>query len=94
MSNFLITRWSIFTSSSSGPKGKVQRRASKLSAMEMLANKYNQKAELKDRELEIRKMELEFQQKKFEAEVEERKVKLQLELKERQTMLALLKNRF
>jgi len=93
MSNFSITHWSIFTSSS-GPKGKVQHRASKLRAMEMLANKYNQKAELKDRELEIRKMELEFQQKKFEAEVEQRKANLQLELEERQTMLALLKNRF
>jgi len=37
---------------------KVQCREGKLSAMKMLANKYNQKAKLKDQELEIKKMEL------------------------------------
>ena len=61
--------------------------------MEMLATKYNQKAELKDKELELRKMELEFQQKKYEAEAVERKAKLQLGLEERKAMLAILKDR-
>ncbi|KAL9966454.1 hypothetical protein ACROYT_G024533 [Oculina patagonica] len=76
-----------------GPRKKIQHRATKQSAMEMLANKYNQKAELKEKELELRKMELEFQQKKYEAEAEERKAKIHLELEERKAMLALLKDR-
>lgn len=76
-----------------GCKKKLRQRASKLTAMDMLATKYSQKAELKDRELEIRKLELEFQRKKFEVEAEERKVKLELELEERKVMLALLKDK-
>ena len=43
--------------------------------------------------LQLRKMELEFQKKKFEAKAEERKAKLKLELEERWLMLDLLKDK-
>lgn len=72
---------------------KSQKRASKLSAIDMLASKYKHKAELQDRELELRKQELQFQREKFEAEAEERKVRLELELEERKVMLTLLKDK-
>ena len=39
----------------------------------MLNQKYERKAELKDKELEVRKMEIELQKRKFEEESEERK---------------------
>ena len=74
---------------SAGPRGIVRRRASKLSAVEILTQKYAQKAEYKEKELEVRKQELEFQQKNKE----ERKAKLELEFEERRAMLALLKDR-
>ncbi|KAK3734503.1 hypothetical protein QZH41_010193 [Actinostola sp. cb2023] len=74
-------------------KRKVKQRASKLTALEMLAEKYQQKSELKDKELELRRMELQFQKEKFEAEAKEREAKLQLELEERRLMVSLMKNR-
>jgi hypothetical protein len=46
-----------------GKKGKMRKRASKLTALEMLSKKYQQKAELKDKELNLRKMELDFEKK-------------------------------
>ncbi|KAK3755168.1 hypothetical protein QZH41_010692 [Actinostola sp. cb2023] len=76
-----------------GSKRKVKQRASKLTALEMLAEKYQQKSELKDKELELRRMELQFQKEKFEAEAKEREAKLQLELEERRLMVSLMKNR-
>ena len=33
-----------------GKKGKMRKKASKLTALEMLSNKYQQKAELKDKD--------------------------------------------
>ena len=73
-----------------GKKRKKQQRASKLTALQMLSDKYQQKAELKEKELNLRRMELEFEKEKYNAEAEERKAKLQLELEERRAYLALL----
>lgn len=44
----------------------------KLSAVEMLAEKYDQKAILKEREIKFKKMELQFQVQNFEKKSEER----------------------
>ncbi|KAK3732399.1 hypothetical protein QZH41_016781 [Actinostola sp. cb2023] len=82
-----------YTSTINCSKRKVKQRASKLTALEMLAEKYQQKSELKDKELELRRMELQFQKEKFEAEAKEREAKLQLELEERRFMVYLMKNR-
>ncbi|CAB3986879.1 Hypothetical predicted protein [Paramuricea clavata] len=68
-------------------------RLTKLTAMEMLANKYEKKAELKEKELEIRKMELELNTKKHESEVQERQRRLEVELEERRAMLGLVLSR-
>jgi hypothetical protein len=58
---------------------KVKQRASKLSAVQMLSGKYESKAELKQKELQIRKMELDLQKRKFEKmEMEERRMTLEL----------------
>ena len=82
-----------------GKKRKKPQRASKLTPLQMLSDKYQQKAELKEKELNLRRMELEFEKeynaeaeerKKYNAEAEERKAKLQLELEERRAYLALL----
>lgn len=72
---------------------RVQKRATKCSAMDMLTEKYSQKAEIKKDELELRRMELEFAKEKYAAEAEERKAKLKMEMQERRTILSLLKDR-
>lgn len=64
-----------------------------MSAVEMLADKYSQKAEIKRDEFEIRRMELEFAKQKHAAETEERKAKMELEIEERRAILSLLKGR-
>lgn len=61
--------------------------------MDMLTEKYSQKAEIKKDELELRRMELEFAKEKYAAEAEERKAKLKMEMQERRTILSLLKDR-
>ena len=48
--------------------------------MDMLTEKYSQKAEIKKDELELRRMELEFAKEKYAAEAEERKAKLEMEM--------------
>ena len=65
-----------------------RKRASKISAIEML-EKYTKKAELKE-EIELRRMELELKKRKMENE-EERKKIVELELEERRAMLELLR---
>lgn len=75
------------------PKEKTKRRCSKLSAVEMLANKYSQKAEFKKEELDVRRMELEFAKEKYAAEAEERRAIVELEIEERRALLSLLKDR-
>ncbi|CAB3995591.1 Hypothetical predicted protein [Paramuricea clavata] len=72
---------------------KVKQRASKLSAVQMLSDKYERKAELKQKELEIRKMELDLQKRKFEEQTEERKMRFKMEMEERRMMLELLNNK-
>lgn len=59
--------------------------------MDMLTEKYSQKAEIKKDELELRRMELEFAKEKYAAEAEERKAKLEMEMQERRAILSLLK---
>lgn len=78
-------------------KGK-QKRASKLSVMEMLENKAKRKASLKEWEFDIRDMELNLQRVKFEAEQQERVRKeeeqrrhQELEFEERTLTLELLR---
>ena len=68
-----------------------RQRASKMSLMDVLVQlwmyflfqKYDKKAELKEKELEIRKMELDLQEKKDEIEVEEITRRLEVEMEER-----------
>ena len=71
--------------------GYRRSRSSKLSAMEILQQKFEKKAELKERELELRKKELELQERKLISEEEERKKRVDLELEERRAMMQLLK---
>ena len=72
---------------------KVKQRASKLSAVQMVSDKYEKRAELKQKELEIRKLELDLQKRKFEEESEERKMRFTMEMEERRMMLELLQNK-
>ena len=53
-------------------KGK-RKRASKLSVIDLLESKFEKKAELKTKELEIRKLELDLKRRKMDQEEEERK---------------------
>ena len=59
---------------SAAPSKKRKQRASKLSAMDVLAEKYAKKAALKKEKLDLRKQELDFQKIKFDAEEQERKI--------------------
>jgi hypothetical protein len=68
---------------------KVKQRASKLSAVQMLSDKYERKAELK----QIRKMKIDLQKRKFEEETEERKMRFKMEMEVRRMMLELLNNK-
>ena len=72
----------------------IRKRASKLSVAEVLETKYKKKAELQEKELEIRKQELDLQREKFQAETEERRSRFELEMEERRMMLELLKEKF
>ena len=74
-------------------KQTPQKRASRLSAMEMLEAKYQRKADFKEKELEQRKLEYELQKRKYEDEAQERKEKLKLEMEERRVLLSLLKDK-
>ena len=56
----------------------------------MLNRKNEKKAEWKDKELEIRQQELNFNKMKFELEAEERREIYKLEFEERKAMLELL----
>ena len=58
----------------------------------MIAQKYALRAEMKDNELELRKMELEFQKKTFKAKEAERRACVELEREERRAILSILKN--
>lgn len=74
-------------------KKKGSTRASKKSAVDMLATKYGEMAELKQNELDHKKQELEFAKEKYLAEVDKRKRKIELETEERKVFLQLLKDR-
>ena len=80
-------------SAAKGKKIKKKKRASKLTALEMLEEKNKQKADLKEKELEQRRLELEFQKRKYEYEAKERKERLNQELEERRLLFALLKDK-
>lgn len=60
----------------------------------MLEEENKQKAVLKEKELEQRRLELEFQKRKYEDEAKERKERLDQELEERRLLFALLKDKF
>jgi hypothetical protein len=72
---------------------KPRKRASRLSVMNMLEEKYDRKASLKEQELKQRMLEFEFEKQKFEIEAAERKERLDLELEEKRMMLSLLKDK-
>ena len=83
-----------FCLSLTAKKGKVTRkRATRLSAVQMLERKYEKKADLKEKELKLKSEELQLQSKKFEQEVAERKERLKLELEERRMFLQILKEK-
>ena len=78
-------------------KTKVPRRGSKLSALELLGQKFEKKSELKKVELDLRKKELELKeiqmQREYEAkkkEQEERDKRLEFEFSERKVFLELI----
>lgn len=58
----------------------------------MLSEKTNWKFETKEQELEMRRMELEFQKRKYEAEAEEQNARVELGREERKAILELLKD--
>lgn len=66
---------------------------SKLSVVEMLSKEYQRKAELQEKELDLRKLELELNIRKHEMEVKEREKRMEAELEERKTVLQLLLNK-
>ena len=72
---------------------KPRKRASRLSVMNMLEEKYDRKASLKEQELKQRMLEFEFEKQKFEIEAAEWKERLDLELEEKRMMLSLLKDK-
>ena len=59
----------------------------------MLSDKYKRKASLKEKELNVRMSELEFEKQKFQLESEERKQRHKIEMEERQVMVELLKKK-
>lgn len=67
-----------------------KKRARKISVMEMLGAKYERKAELKEKQLELKRMEVEIAQQRFVLE-EERKQHLQIDIAEKKTFLQLIK---
>ena len=73
---------------------KQKKRASKLTALQMLEEENKQKAVLKEKKLEERRLELEFQKRKYGDEAKERKERLNQELKDRRLLFALLKDKF
>jgi hypothetical protein len=81
--------WCIF---SQGGKKKIKR-FSRKTALEMLGEKYKTKADLKERELNVRMSKLEFEKQKFSLELEERKQRHKVEMEERQLMVELLKKK-
>jgi len=79
----------------SGAKSKPpkRKRASKLSAIEMLEEKNRLKATIKEKELAQRKQELDLEKQKYEDQAKEREQRLKLELEERRLFLSLLKEK-
>ena len=59
----------------------------------MLSDKYKKKTDLKEKELNVRMSELEFEKQKFNLELEERKQRHKMEMEERQVMVELLKQK-
>lgn len=75
-------------------KGKVtKKRATRLSAVQMLERKNERKADLKEKELKLKYEELQLQNKKFEQEAAERNERLKLELEEKRVFLQFLKEK-
>ena len=62
-----------FCLSAAKSKTSTENRASRLSALELLEKKNERKASLKERELEQRKLEVEFQKENYQDEVSEQK---------------------
>lgn len=71
----------------------ARQRLSLKTTADLFRAKFERKAELKEKELELRRMELEFQRRKWELEEEERKQKLQLDAEERRALIDLLKSK-
>lgn len=75
-------------------KSKVtKKRATRLSAVQILEKKNERKADLKEKELKLKYEELQLQNKKFEQEAAERNERLKLELEEKRVFLRFLKEK-
>ena len=61
--------------------------------VELFAEKFQQKMLLKEKELELKKMEIELQQKKWAVEEAERKQRMQIEAEERRVLFDLINSR-
>ena len=72
---------------------QARKRATRLPVVQMLEQKNERKADLKERELKLKSEELQLQKKKFEQEAAERKERLKLELEERTMFLQILKEK-
>lgn len=63
------------------------------STIQVFAAQFEKKAALKAEELEIRRLELQFQQQKWEAEQEERSQRLKLDTEERMALIEVIKKK-
>ena len=67
------------------------KRTTRISAVQMLEKKYEQRAAIKEKELELRQKELELQEQKWKMEERERNQRLELDREERRVFLDILK---
>jgi cytochrome c biogenesis protein ResB len=70
-----------------------KKRVSKHSVLQMMQEKFERKASLKEQELHQRKLEFELEKAKFDLEANERKQRLNIEMEERRAFLNLMKDK-
>ena len=67
------------------------KRTTKVSAIELLEKKHEEKAKIRREELEVRTMELDLQRKKWDMEEQERNARLEMDIEQRRLFMDLLK---
>ena len=60
---------------------------------DLFREKLDKKMAMKEREIDVRKMEVELAKKKWEFEVEERRMRMQLEAEEKKALIELLRSK-